>query len=126
MRRIGMAAFAALAAAFLPASQAFAWMDWCDSEPPLTVVTPGGHHVTVNNFLSAPRADRHLLEKAWVYGYAESEQPGESEVHVYVVLPRGGSEFVRVNSKSVHYSAETSANGRWGTVIELDLSVPVD
>ena len=125
MRRFSMAVFAALVAAFLPASQALAWMDWCDSEPPLTVVTPGGHHVTVNNFLSAPVQDRRLLEQAWVFGYAESSDDGESEVHVYVVLPRGGSQFVRVNSSSTRYHVDADASGRWGSVIELELTVPV-
>ena len=126
IRKLLVTVAAAGAAAILPAGEGLAWVDWCETDPPVSVVTAGGHHVTVNNFLGTTRANRHLLERAVVFGYAEPAGEGASTIHVFVVLPKGGSAYVRATSKSGRFDQVTESTGRWGDVIQLELTVPVD
>ena len=128
MKKFLLAIVAAATAALAGPMPALAWVDWCDSEPPVTVVTPAGHHVTVNNFLSAPVQDRHLLNGAIVTGYATpaEEDSGESVLHILVWLPHGGAQYVNIKSETARFSQVAEGRGEWGELVELTLTVPID
>ncbi len=105
---------------------ALAWNTWCDDEPPLTVVTPGGSHVTVNNFVSAERSNLQLIHQVSVSGYAEAAGPGQSVVHVFVRTPAGGANSVFVTSRDQRFGVGTQGITGWGDVLRLDLVLPVE
>ena len=128
MRRLTIVgALSASAALGLAATPALAWNSWCDNEPPVQVVTPDGHHLTINNWISVPVQDRHLLANMVVYGEAErGEQPGTSIVTIHVLTPGGGSRYVHVTSSTDRFRAVTSADGDWDSEITLQLTVPED
>ncbi len=122
-----IAATAAAGSMFMTqGATALAWNTWCDDEPPLTVVTPGGNHVTVNNFVSAERSNLQLIHQVSVSGYAETAGPGHSVVHVFVRTPSGGSNSVFVNSTDNRFGISTQGVTSWGQVLQLDLVLPVE
>src|SRR5260370_21424059 len=55
--RAGVAATACWLAG---AALASAMVLWCESDPPIQVVTPAGTNLTVNNMIYVPRYDMHL------------------------------------------------------------------
>lgn len=127
MKKFLLALVAATMAALAGPLPALAWVDWCDSEPPVTVVTPAGHRVTVNNFLSAPVQDRHLLKNAVVTGYATAgETSGKSVVHIWVWLPHGGAQYVKITSRTERFDQVAAGRGNWGELVELTLTLPID
>ena len=124
MRRIfagGLAAVAATMLSGLTASASY----FCEDEPPVTIVTPAGHHVTVNNFLTTERAYAHLLKRVAVTGYAEPAGEGRSLLHIYVFLPKGGASHVHVTSRTQRFETQTERDGVWGEIIELEMTVPL-
>lgn len=128
MRRITLAAALSAAAAIgLAAQPALAWNSWCDDEPPVTVVTPNGHRVTINNWISVPIQDRRLLRSMAVSGEAYAgEETGTSVIVIHVHTPHGGSQYVRVTSSTMRYQEVSTAEGGWDTDVYLVLTVPVD
>lgn len=115
----------ASAALALAATPVLAWNSWCDEEPPVTVVTPAGHHVTINNWISVPVQNRHLLKHMVVTGEtAAGPATGTTTVHIRVRTPEGGSLYVHVKSSSVHYDQASTADGDWGSEIVLTLTLP--
>ena len=119
-----LGASAALALAGTPA---LAWNSWCDDEPPVTVVTPAGHHVTINNWISVPIQDRRLLRRMVVYGEAEpGAVAGTTTVHVHVITPGGGSKYVHVTSSAGRFETVSTADGGWASEITLTLTLPED
>lgn len=127
MKRLLMGtALASAATVALAATPALAWNSWCDNEPPLQVVTPAGTHVTINNWISVPVQDRHLLKNMVVSGTTEpGAKPGTTLVHVHVLTPDGGSRNVHVTSSTSRFDQVSSADGDWNSEIVLDLTVPV-
>ncbi len=126
MRRLLLpGALAAPAVLALGATTALAWNSWCDDEPPVQVVTPAGHHLTINNWISVPVQDRHLLKHMVVTGDTEpGVEPGTTIVHVHVLTPNGGSPYLHVKSSTSRYQEVSTADGDWASEIDLDLTVP--
>lgn len=126
MRRLVMGgAVSAAIGLGLAATPALAWNSWCDNEPPVTVVTPAGHHVTVNNWISVPDQDRHLLQEMIVYGDTEpGAEPGTTVIHIHVLTPEGGSRYVHVTSSTGRFEQVSTADGDWDSEIDIDLTVP--
>lgn len=127
MRKLPTAlAVAASSVLALGSTPAMAWNSWCDTDPPLTVVTPSGQHVTINNWISVPAEDRAMLRDMVVTGDTEpGDEAGTTIVHIHVSTPDGGARFVHVTSSAGRYQETTEAAGDWGSDIELDLTVPV-
>src|SRR5260370_26014492 len=55
LTRILPAAVVATAFSFAGAAPASAMVLWCESDPPIQVVTPAGTNLTVNNMIYVPR-----------------------------------------------------------------------
>ena len=126
MRRVLVAFGAAAIAALMPASQGLAWVDWCESDPPVHVITPGGHRVEINNFLGTTIQNKRLLRHAVVYGYAERAGPGQSLVHIVIILPEGGDSHVHVRAETNRFGQTADTDLEWGEETELELTVAVD
>lgn len=126
MRKLAIGgAMGAAVALGLTATPALAWNSWCDGEPPVTMVTPAGHHVTVNNWISVPVQDRHLLRRMVVYGDTQpGAEPGTTVVRIHVVTPNGGSRYVHVTSSTDRFRQVSNADGDWNSEITLELIVP--
>ena len=97
---------------------------WCAGDPPVQVRTPGGHWLTVNNYLYISPMYRHLASQITADGYALSDGHGGSLITVHVHVPRG-LDHVFVVSDEQRYQITTSGAGPGGTEITLTLDVPV-
>ena len=121
----GGAALAAIAAALFAAAPGQAINVICMDDPPLSVTTPGGTNLTINNWISASTADRTYLHGAAVSGRARTDHHGGTLVEVYVSLPAGGTSVVTVNSVDQRTGATGQATASWGAVTEVLVDVPI-
>lgn len=118
---LAAAAATVAAAAAVPAQ---AWSSWCDDEPPVTVVTPNGNHVTFNNFIGYNPVDRRLVRQIVVVGAAQPAGDGEALVTILVFTPEGGHDQLEVTSSSGRYETSAAAGAAWGTVTRLQVRIP--
>ena len=98
---------------------------WCESDPPINVVTPGGHNLTVNNMIYLPVVDRHLASYITDGASAVADGKGGTLINVRVYIPGAihGAAVVSSNYRyEVHDSNSTPAGG---TVLILTLDVPI-
>ena len=115
----------ALAAGLVAAapSSASANILWCAGDPPVQVVTPGGHYLVVNNYLYVPPAYLHLAKNVTAVGYAVPDGALGTLVTVRVHVPSGLSHLLVVSAQQ-HYRITTSGDGAGETEITLTLDVP--
>jgi len=104
-------------------SSASANILWCAGDPPVQVVTPGGHYLVVNNYLFVSPAYLHLARNVTADGYAIPDGALGTLITVRVHVPPGLSHLVVVSAQQ-HYRVTTSGDGAGGTVITLTLDVP--
>ena len=112
-----------LAWAMLVAGQgsASANMAWCLSDPPIQVVTPGGHYVVVNNQVYLPRSALHLKNQIYDDASGAPDGTGGTLITVHVHVP--SSLNAHVVSSENRYRLTTQRDG--STVITLYLDVPI-
>jgi hypothetical protein len=96
---------------------------WCVTDPPIQVVTPGGHNLMVNNMLYLSPADRH---KAKLFsedaGTAPNGRGGTLvTVHVYIPAAVHGAYII---SSNYRYQVHDAAGANGGRVVTLTLDVP--
>jgi hypothetical protein len=96
---------------------------WCVSDPPIPVVTPGGHNLMVNNMLYLSPADRH---KAKLFTEDAATAPNGRggtliTVHVYIPAVVHGAYIVSSNNR---YQIRDAAGANGGRVVTLTLDVP--
>ena len=96
---------------------------WCMGDPPVQVVTPGGHYVVVNNYLYGSPVYRHLYRQVTADGYAVPDGGLGSLVTVKVHVPPGLAHLLVVSAQQ-HSKITASADGSGGEVITLTLDVP--
>src|SRR2546421_12672456 len=60
---------------------------WCLSDPPIQVVTPGGHYLMVNNQVYLPAYAKHLKSQVVDDAVAEPDGRGGTLITVYVHVP---------------------------------------
>lgn len=93
-------------------------MVWCLEDPPIQVVTPGGHNLTVNNMVYLPPYAVHL--KGTITDDASAAPDGRGgtliTVHVHVPAP------AHVVSSEYRYQVSSQKDG--STVVTLYLDVP--
>ena len=97
---------------------------WCVSDPPIAVVTPGGHNLTVNNMIYLSPVDRHIAQQITDDATTSPDGRGGTLITVHVYLPaaaHGG--HVVSNNFRYRVSDSNSAPGG-GTVLTLSLDVP--
>ena len=125
MRRFRVALGMAVAAiAALSAVPALAWDSYCDTEPPVTLVTPNGNHVTINNFLSYSTSDRSLVHDVDVSATAAPAGDSLALVTITVETPSGGHRPLLVTSTSGRYDTSVSGLAPWGDSTTLYLVIP--
>ncbi len=115
----------ALAAGLMVAapSSASANVLWCAGDPPVHVVTPGGHYLVVNNYLYVSQVNRHLASGVTADGYAIPDGALGTLVTVRVHVPPGLSHLYVVSAQH-RYKVTASGDGAGGTEITLTLDVP--
>lgn len=112
----GLLAGVMLMATSVAASANFAW---CMSDPPVQVVTPGGHILTVNNQVYLSAAARHLMNNVTDTANAAADGRGGTLVTVHVFVPGPAHVVSSVNRYGI--SAANDGSG----VVTLTLDVPI-
>lgn len=109
------------AGAMLLAAQASASANvaWCVSDPPIQVVTPGGHYLTVNNQVYLPPYAMHLKSQIHDAAFATPDSSGGTLITVYVFVP----DSARVVSSENRWRVTDTGDG--STVVTLHLHVPI-
>jgi hypothetical protein len=97
---------------------------WCLSDPPIQVVTPGGHNLSVNNMVYLSPIDRHIASGITEDARAVPDGKGGTLITVHINIPQG-AHGASVVSNNFRYRV-TDANGTpgGGTVVTLQLDVP--
>jgi hypothetical protein len=118
------AAVIAAALSFAGVAPASAMVLWCEGDPPIKVVTPGGTNLVVNNMVYVPQSDRHLAKHLSASATTAPDGQGGTLITVYVQVASGVSMAHVVSSEHrFHVSAE--GDGAGGTVVTTYLDVPI-
>jgi hypothetical protein len=112
----GVVAAAMLAATSVGASANVAF---CMSDPPIQVVTPGGHTVTVNNQVYLPAGSMLLKNNVTDDASAQPDGHGGTLITVHVYVPAAA----RVVASVYRYGVTAASSGF--SVVTLHLDVPV-
>jgi len=97
---------------------------WCLSDPPIQVVTPGGHHLSVNNMVFLSPIDRPIAKQVTAGASAAADGNGGSLITVHVYIPSGAHGASVVSSIHRYRVTESAATPDGGTVLTLTLDVP--
>ncbi len=94
-------------------------MAWCVTDPPIQVVTPGGHILVVNNQVYLPPYAKHLKNQITDDAKAEPDGNGGTLITVYVHVPAHS----HVVSSDNRYRVTAQKDG--SELVTLHLDVPV-
>src|SRR5258706_6106713 len=97
--------------------------EWCVYDPPIQVVTPGGHIVIVNNTIYLPPYERHLASHFTATATAVSNGRGGTHLSIHVQIGSGITSAHVVSSVN-RFQVSAVAGGTGGTVVTTDLDVP--
>jgi hypothetical protein len=103
-------------------------MEWCSSDPPIQVVTPGGSHLTVNNTIYFHPADRPNLKSISYEASAAPNGSGGTLVTVNVYFPENFNDAYVVSASkrfNVQDTASTNGGATGNNVVTLRLDVPI-
>jgi hypothetical protein len=123
-RILPAAAVIAAAFSFAGAAPASAMVLWCESDPPIEVITPGGVILTVNNMIYVPIYDRHLARHFPVSATAVADGHGGTLITVHVQVAWGVS-LAHVVSSENRYRVASPGDGTGGMVVTTYLDVPI-
>jgi hypothetical protein len=97
---------------------------WCVSDPPILLVTPGGHNVMVNNMIYLSPIDRHRASLITDAAAAVPDGRGGTLIIVHVYIP-AAIHGAYVRSSNYRYQVtDTKTTPGGGTVVTLSLDVP--
>jgi len=97
---------------------------WCLSDPPIQVVTPGGHNLLVNNMIYLSPIDRHIAYLITGDAATAPDGKGGTLITVHVNIP-AGAHGANVVSSNFRYEVEDSdGTPVGGTTLTLTLDVP--
>jgi len=120
--------FGALVAVAFGQATASANAEWCDSDPPLQVVTPGGHNLMVNNMVYlAPLGDAEDFQKRGQMTESATVFPngrGGTLIRVRIDVGEGVREANIVSSVN-RFQVSSQGRGPGSSVIILYLDVPI-
>ena len=104
-------------------SPASANLMWCVSDPPIPVVTPGGHNLMVNNMIYLSPADKHKAKLITGEAGVAPNGRGGTLITVNLSIPATihGAHIV---SSNYRYRVSNAADGSGGRVVTLTLDVP--
>ena len=112
----GLVAGAMFMASSVGASANFAF---CESDPPVQVVTPGGHNLQVNSQVFLAHGSQQLASAVTETASAQPDGKGGTLITVSVFLPVSAHVVASVNRYKV------SAAGDGSGVLTLVLDVPI-
>lgn len=124
--RLALALALACGAVVAAGGPVLAYDQWCDGDPVVTAVTPGGNQVQVDNNIFVQQQNKDLLAQVSIQVSTEPAGPGRSEIEVVITLPpgpAGGLALVHVTVSRYHVSRWVGV--RWGRQAEVDFLVPV-
>jgi hypothetical protein len=98
---------------------------WCLYDPPIQVVTPGGHNLSVNNMVYLSPVDRHIASRITDDASAISDGKGGTLITVHVVIPQGAHGASVVSHNFRYRVTDTNGAPGGGTVLTLQLDVPI-
>lgn len=96
---------------------------WCVTDPPIQVVTPGGHYLMVNNMIYLTPADKHKAKLITDEAGVEPNGRGGTLITVHVYIP-ATVHSAHVVSSNNRYRVTDVADGSGGRVVTLILDVP--
>ncbi len=123
-RILPAAAVIAAALSFAGVAPASAMVLWCESDPPILLVTPAGTYITVNNQIYVSRYDMQLATHFPASATAVSDGHGGSLITVHVQVTSGVS-FAHVVSSANRFQVSSPGDGIGGTVVTTYLDVPI-
>ena len=123
-KRLVVGTLAAAAMLVVGPANASANMAWCLSDPPIELVTPGGHNIAVNNMIFLPPMYRHVISQVTDGASTRPDGHGGTLVTVYVRIPSGVSAGHVVSSEN-RFQVSSEAGGQGGVVVTLYLDVPI-
>jgi len=96
---------------------------WCVSDPPIPVVTPGGHNLMVNNMIYLSPADLHNAKLITDDASTAPNGKGGTRITVHLYIPAviRGAHVVSSNNR---YQVSDAADGSGGRILTLVLDVP--
>jgi len=124
LTRIVPAAVIAAAFSFAGAAPASAMVLWCESDPPIQVLTPGGTNLTVNNMIYVPIFDMHVARQFLASATTVADGHGGTLITVQVQIARGVSMAHIVSSEN-RFQVASPGDGTGGTVVTTYLDVPI-
>lgn len=92
---------------------------FCESDPPIQVVTPGGHNLQVNTQVYFARGSQQLPQAVTETSSAQPDGNGGTMITVNVFLPAPAHVVASVNRYKVSVAGDGSA------VVTLYLDVPI-
>ena len=129
MRRLLTASLAAGVLSLVAATPAAASYSWCDSDPPVAIVTPQGHLVVVyDDIFANGLTNLTYVDLSTITYTTKSLGNGQTAVRMYVTAPNGllGGYATKVNVNSAALSLGTfygSAQGYSGAPMEVDFTL---
>jgi hypothetical protein len=114
----------AAALSFAGVAPASAMVLWCESDPPIQVITPAGANLTVNNMIYVPWFDMHLATHFPASATALADGHGGTLVTVNVQVAWGVS-VAHVVSSANRFQISSPGDGTGGTVVTTYLDVPI-
>ena len=124
LTRILPAAVIAATFSFAGAAPASAMVLWCESDPPIQVLTPAGTILTVNNMIYVPRYEIHLATHFGASATAAADGHGGTLITVHVQVAWGVS-LAHIVSSENRYQVVSPGDGTGGTVVTTYLDVPI-
>jgi hypothetical protein len=97
---------------------------WCLSDPPIQVVTPGGHNLSINNMVYLSPVDRHIARLIKDDATAAPDGRGGTLITVHVYIPKTAHGANVVSSNYRYRVSETEGSRNGETVLTLKLDVP--
>ena len=97
---------------------------WCLYDPPIQVVTPGGHNLSINNMVYLSPVDRHLASRITDNASATSDGKGGTLITVHVAIPKGAHGASVVSNNFRYEITDTNGAPGGGTIVTLQLDVP--
>lgn len=103
-------------------------VDWCSSDPPIAVVTPGGAHLMVNNTVYISPVDKPNVKLVTHDASASPNGRGGTLITVHVYFPDNFNDAYVVSANyrfSVTDTAGTNGGATGNNVVTLLLNVPI-
>ena len=98
---------------------ASAQVEWCSSDPPLQVITPGGHYLVVNNQVTLPAYAQHLKNRITDSATATADGQGGTIITVHVFVPAPA----HVVAWEYRYQVHSQRDGDHVVIVYLDVPI---